>query len=469
MAGVADWLAAELRHLGVEVRLDTWAEAESILAEAPDIVIDATGGLPRTPGVPGREMIVSSWDVLSAPPEAGRSVLIHDEVGGHQAVSLAEFLTRRGCTVEICTPDRLVGRDLGGSSYPVYLGNLARAGVALTPAHALEAVERKGNRLVAHLAHEYGGPKGRREVDIVVAECGTEPIPDLFRALKPHSANLGVTDLAATLAARPQPRSGPGMRLFRVGDAVASRDIHAALLDALMDPETKALLPNAIEKVDDHRVRLNLRQPDIALIANLSDYPAIIMHRSHDGSDDPMKALAIGTGPFELVSYETGTRADGEAHHAGGFDLLERLGQVSVLGLGMGRAPAGGAGLHSGLQIRRPVERDSLFQRRVRCIAGSGDIHRRCAQAIRGHGAAGTDHGGSGRDPSILLEVGLPVVLAKGPGLWRASGLPPVHGQGLVAGLTGNPRPPAPRPGRGAPFHAPNGCRFRNAGLASHV
>lgn len=233
MAGVADWLAAELRHLDVEVRLDTWAEAESILAEAPDIVIDATGGLPRTPGIPGREMIVSSWDVLSAPPEAGRSVLIHDEVGGHQAVSLAEFLTRRGCTVEICTPDRLVGRDLGGSSYPVYLGNLARAGVALTPAHALDAVERKGNRLVAHLAHEYGGPKGRREVDIVVAECGTEPITDLFRALKPHSANLGVTDLAATLAARPQPRSGPGMRLFRVGDAVASRDIHAALLDAL--------------------------------------------------------------------------------------------------------------------------------------------------------------------------------------------------------------------------------------------
>jgi hypothetical protein len=148
-------------------------------------------------------------------------------------VSLAEFLSRRGCRVEICTPDRQVGRDLGGSSYPVYLGNLARAGVVLTPTTALAGVTRAGNRLAARLVHEYGGPEQTREVDLVVAECGTEPISDLFRALKPHAANAGVTDLAATLAAAPQPLAGQGMRLYRVGDAVAGRDIHAALLDAL--------------------------------------------------------------------------------------------------------------------------------------------------------------------------------------------------------------------------------------------
>jgi hypothetical protein len=44
--------------------------------------------------------------------------------------------------------------------------------------------------------------------------------------------NRGVTDLAATLGNLPQPDAG-GMRLYRVGDAVASRDIHAALLDSL--------------------------------------------------------------------------------------------------------------------------------------------------------------------------------------------------------------------------------------------
>ena len=98
--------------------------------------------------------------------------------------------------------------------------------------------------------------------------------------------------------------------LTRWADPSVEGNSFVARLAALMDADGKTLLPNAIERVDDHTVRLNLRQPDIALIANLSDYPALIMHRSYDGSDDPMQALAIGTGPFELVSFETGMRAE---------------------------------------------------------------------------------------------------------------------------------------------------------------
>ncbi|WGV16070.1 FAD-dependent oxidoreductase [Fuscovulum ytuae] len=233
IGGVADWLAAEIGHLGVRVQFDTWADKENVLAETPDIVIDATGGLPKSLQIPGADLILSTWDALTTLPEAGRAILIHDEVGGHQAVSLAEELVRRGCTVEICTPDRLVGRDLGGSSYPIYLGNLARAGVRLTPVTAISAVLRKGNRLTARLAHEYGGPGDEREVDIVIAELGTEPFPALFDAIKPLSMNQGVTDLAATLSATAQPATTPGLRLYRVGDALAGRDIHAALLDSL--------------------------------------------------------------------------------------------------------------------------------------------------------------------------------------------------------------------------------------------
>jgi 2,4-dienoyl-CoA reductase-like NADH-dependent reductase (Old Yellow Enzyme family) len=233
LAGVTDWLAAEVARLGVDLRTDTYAEAEDVLALSPDVVIDATGGVPKALAVPRGELAVTTWDVLSAPPEAGRRVLIHDSAGGHEAVSVAEHLARRGCAVELTTPDRLIGRDLGGSSYPVYLGNLARAGVRLTPDNGVGAIARAGNALAVTLVHEYGGPDQVREVDMVVAACGTEPVPGLFAALKPRAVNRGVTDLQALLSGCAQPLAGQGLRLYRVGDAAAGRDIHAALLDSL--------------------------------------------------------------------------------------------------------------------------------------------------------------------------------------------------------------------------------------------
>ena len=53
-------------------------------------------------------------------------------------------------------------------------------------------------------------------------------------------------------------------------------------------------------------VKLNLTKPDIALIPNLSDYPALVVHRSFDETGANFKDNPIGTGPFELVSYDVG-------------------------------------------------------------------------------------------------------------------------------------------------------------------
>jgi hypothetical protein len=54
--------------------------------------------------------------------------------------------------------------------------------------------------------------------------------------LKSHSRNRGVTDVDALKTHAPQPwlnDGEAGLLLFRVGDAVASRDVHAAILDSL--------------------------------------------------------------------------------------------------------------------------------------------------------------------------------------------------------------------------------------------
>jgi peptide/nickel transport system substrate-binding protein len=81
----------------------------------------------------------------------------------------------------------------------------------------------------------------------------------------------------------------------------------AARVGALIDEKTGKAAEGAITKVDDKTVRLKLNAPDISIIANLTDYPALVVHRSFTG-DDPI-GNPIGTGAFELVSYDVGTKA----------------------------------------------------------------------------------------------------------------------------------------------------------------
>jgi 2,4-dienoyl-CoA reductase-like NADH-dependent reductase (Old Yellow Enzyme family) len=236
MIGIADWLAQEVERLGVEVRLGSYAERDTVLAENPDAVIVATGGLPAAelPG-PGADLVVSPWDLLSGQATPGESVLVYDEAGGHAALSLADWLATRGAKVEFVTADRHAGRDVGGLNYPVYLRHLYGAGVRQTPDHRLAAVRREGNGLVATLRNEYSGASDERRVDQVVVDQGTLPADELFGDLKRLASNEGETDLQALLAIQPQPgadATGGRFQLFRIGDAAASRDIHAALLDA---------------------------------------------------------------------------------------------------------------------------------------------------------------------------------------------------------------------------------------------
>jgi hypothetical protein len=77
---------------------------------------------------------------------------------------------------------------------------------------------------------------GERIVDQVVVENATSPLADLYFALKEQSCNRGEVDYPALIAGRPQAirtnRDGR-FQLFRIGDAIASRNIHASIYDAL--------------------------------------------------------------------------------------------------------------------------------------------------------------------------------------------------------------------------------------------
>lgn len=80
----------------------------------------------------------------------------------------------------------------------------------------------------------------------------------------------------------------------------------AGRFSVLVDPETERALDGAVEVVDSHTVRLNLPRPDISLIAGMADYPAAIVHSSHD--PDNMLGNPVGTGPYLPESLEVGVK-----------------------------------------------------------------------------------------------------------------------------------------------------------------
>ena len=238
LIGIVDWLAAECRHLGVDVRLDTVADASDVTALEPDVAIVATGGRPRMPDLTeGEELVVSTWDIIdgSVTPSGGL-VLVFDDHGTEDALSCVERMVAAGSTVEIVTPDRHVGHEVTGTAYPAYLRSFYEAGVRMTPDHRLVAVRRTADRrLEVELWNDYTGMTSHRIVDQVVVEHGTLPNAELYFGLVEGSSNGGETDLEAYIAGRPQERivNGAGRyQLFRIGDAVASRNIHAAIYEA---------------------------------------------------------------------------------------------------------------------------------------------------------------------------------------------------------------------------------------------
>ncbi len=95
---------------------------------------------------------------------------------------------------------------------------------------------RAGNRLIVTLRNEYTLKEETREVDQVVSDHGILPDEELYFQLKPRSRNQGAVDYHALTAGRPQTvESNPEAKyaLFRVGDAVACRNVHAAIFDSL--------------------------------------------------------------------------------------------------------------------------------------------------------------------------------------------------------------------------------------------
>ena len=236
--GIVDWRLAECARLGVDIRCNVYAEAADVLAGKPDVVVVATGGVPNMSFLDaGEDCATSTWDILTGAVKPAGRVLLYDDNGAHPGMTAAEFIAGAGSKLEVVTPERTLAPDVGGTNYPAYFRALSLAGATIEINLRLERLERRGNAVAGDLLRrirqaprrEGGGPdRGRARLDAGRrALFRAEARLDQSRRTRPQG------DARQSSAGRSCAIRSGRYRLLRIGDAVASRNIHAAVYDAV--------------------------------------------------------------------------------------------------------------------------------------------------------------------------------------------------------------------------------------------
>jgi mycofactocin system FadH/OYE family oxidoreductase 2 len=202
---------AEAGRVGVAIHTGTTVFASTVNELEPDAVVVATGSEPDRPWWAGEHpRIVDVLCVLRGQVAPTGSVVVIDEVGFHQATSIAELLADRGCRVEVITPGMVVGQDLGVTlDMESWWIRAAAKGIAQT-------------------------------TDVIVTETALTDDGGVRMQLQQHTTGLGfertVDWVVLAVPARPldglwRERSVLSVPVYRAGDCVAPRRAHAAVIE----------------------------------------------------------------------------------------------------------------------------------------------------------------------------------------------------------------------------------------------
>jgi hypothetical protein len=126
MSSVATWLVGQVYNLGVDIRTNQLADREDVAALSPDSVIVATGGIPNVGYFRGSDLVTTVWDLLSGQVSAGAEMLIFDEAGQHSGLSCAQAAAAAGAKVELVSPDRAHGMEVGLLNLAAHMSEIYR-------------------------------------------------------------------------------------------------------------------------------------------------------------------------------------------------------------------------------------------------------------------------------------------------------------------------------------------------------
>ncbi len=211
---ITEYLAGQCAASGVRVQLETLATADCISAMRPDVVVLATGSrmpawrLPSSgnPVVsPAGPRLASPIDALTEPAELGHRVVVLDEFGDWQGMSVAHALAAAGARVELVTPVMYPGMALELTNWRMCYEQLSALDVAFHPVATITAV--RGRDVVVR--------RGFGRAEQVINDV------DAIVAVRVPEADCA---LQAQLTASP-------FDVHLAGDALAPRGIEEAIYD----------------------------------------------------------------------------------------------------------------------------------------------------------------------------------------------------------------------------------------------
>ena len=240
MMGIIDWRMQQCNKKNVKFNFNVLAEKDDVVNEDPDTIIIATGGMPNLELFETKknlENIFTSWDIISGDIKLADNILIYDEAGDHTAMQSAEIAIEEGSKVDFMTPDRLISSEIMGMNLTPYLKNLQNKNITYSIAKRLLNVSIKGNKLNALIGSDYDeGFKYNSTYDQIFLNYGIKPLDELYFNLVPLSKNEGEINYDKLIKGEQQniiKNNNNKFNLYRIGDAISSRNIHAAIYDAL--------------------------------------------------------------------------------------------------------------------------------------------------------------------------------------------------------------------------------------------
>ena len=179
LQGLTDSMAAEMKELGVDIKLNTKATPEMVKELSPVGVFVATGArpiIPKLPGIDSAKVSTAEQVLMGESAPSGKVALIGTGMTG---LETGELLAEKGCEVTFVEMQPTVAPGLFAVLKNDIMGRLNKLPVSFLTGHKLTAVTESGVEL-----EKADGEKVSVAADYVVLSIGIAPTPDVIASFE---------------------------------------------------------------------------------------------------------------------------------------------------------------------------------------------------------------------------------------------------------------------------------------------